>query len=232
MRASPTSRTTCTIPSCASGCARPTAPRASGSSSRPTSTTRSSSPTPSSSPRGSSASSRGRAHPRRRAARARRARARDRLQGRRVHATDAASRVATGTTLDQVWAQRPNAYLSISIPDFPNFFMLNGPNGPVGNFSLIEVAELQFAYIMQLVERLRTGQCREISASREAMDDVRGRPHRGREEDGLGHRVPQLVPRRPRHPGDVAVVVRPLPGGDARARARQLRTAVARPVRE
>ena len=33
--------------------------------------------------------------------------------------------------------------------------MLNGPNGPVGNFSLIEVAELQFGYIMQLVELLR-----------------------------------------------------------------------------
>ena len=25
----------------------------------------------------------------------------------------------------------------------PNLFLLNGPNGPVGNFSLIEVAELQ-----------------------------------------------------------------------------------------
>ena len=49
-----------------------------------------------------------------------------------------------GLTLEQEWAERPNAYLSISIPDFPNFFMLNGPNGPVGNFSLIEVAELQF----------------------------------------------------------------------------------------
>ncbi|MGH9050998.1 MAG: flavin-containing monooxygenase [Acidimicrobiia bacterium] len=75
-----------------------------------------------------------------------------------------------GQTLEQVWAARPNAYLSISIPGFPNFFMLNGPNGPVGNFSLIEVAELQFAYIMQLVERLRAGECREISATREAME--------------------------------------------------------------
>ena len=75
-----------------------------------------------------------------------------------------------GLTLDQAWAPRPNAYLSISIPGFPNFFMLNGPNGPVGNFSLIEVAELQFAYVMQLVERLHHGDCREISASREAMD--------------------------------------------------------------
>ena len=75
-----------------------------------------------------------------------------------------------GLTLEQAWAERPNAYLSISIPGFPNFFMLNGPNGPVGNFSLIEVAELQFAYVMQLIERLRSGECREVAASRSAMD--------------------------------------------------------------
>jgi cation diffusion facilitator CzcD-associated flavoprotein CzcO len=76
-----------------------------------------------------------------------------------------------GRALEEAWAARPSAYLSISIPGFPNFFMLNGPNGPVGNFSLIDVAELQFAYIMQLIDRLRSGECREISATHEAMDD-------------------------------------------------------------
>lgn len=70
-----------------------------------------------------------------------------------------------GVTLADAWRERPSAYLSISIPDFPNLFMLNGPNGPVGNFSLIEVAELQFAYIMQLVEWVREGRCHEVSAS-------------------------------------------------------------------
>lgn len=75
-----------------------------------------------------------------------------------------------GRTLDEEWDPRPNAYLSISVPDFPNFFMLNGPNGPVGNFSLIDVAELQFGYILQLVERIVRGECREISARREAME--------------------------------------------------------------
>jgi hypothetical protein len=35
---------------------------------------------------------------------------------------------------------------------------------------LIEVAELQFAYILQLVGRLRAGECREISATQEAME--------------------------------------------------------------
>jgi cation diffusion facilitator CzcD-associated flavoprotein CzcO len=73
-----------------------------------------------------------------------------------------------GRRLDEVWAKRPIAHLSISIPGFPNLFMLNGPNGPVGNFSLIEVAELQMAYVLQLVEWIRSGRCREVSPTEEA----------------------------------------------------------------
>jgi hypothetical protein len=77
-----------------------------------------------------------------------------------------------GLELDRVWADRPEAYLSISIPDFPNFFMLNGPNGPVGNFSLVEVAELQLGYILQLVARLRSGEAREVSATAQALSEL------------------------------------------------------------
>jgi cation diffusion facilitator CzcD-associated flavoprotein CzcO len=73
-----------------------------------------------------------------------------------------------GVRLDELWGKRPFAYLSVSIPDFPNLFMLNGPNGPVGNFSLIDVAEAQLTYLMQLIELLRNGECRQISASRAA----------------------------------------------------------------
>lgn len=74
-----------------------------------------------------------------------------------------------GVDLDDVWAKRPHAYLSISIPEFPNFFMLNGPNGPVGNFSLIDIAERQMAYIGRLIDLLRGGRCRQVSASPVAM---------------------------------------------------------------
>jgi hypothetical protein len=48
--------------------------------------------------------------------------------------------------------------------------MLNGPNGPVGNFSLIDVAELQFDYVMQLIDRMRRGECREVSATTDAAE--------------------------------------------------------------
>ena len=75
-----------------------------------------------------------------------------------------------GLTLEEAWRKGPIAYMAISIPGFPNLFMLNGPNGPVGNFSLIEVAELQLGYILQLVDQLRSGACEQVSASRAATE--------------------------------------------------------------
>ena len=76
-----------------------------------------------------------------------------------------------GLSLNEVWARRPRALLAISIPDFPNLFMLNGPSGPVGNFSLIDVAEHQWKYIAQLIERLRNGECREIAPTPAAFEE-------------------------------------------------------------
>lgn len=73
-----------------------------------------------------------------------------------------------GVDLDEVWEDHPVAYLSISVPDFPNFFMLNGPNGPVGNFSLIRIAEQQLHYILQILDKLRAGECRAISPRHDA----------------------------------------------------------------
>ncbi|RVT93271.1 flavin-containing monooxygenase [Sphingomonas crocodyli] len=76
-----------------------------------------------------------------------------------------------GVNVEAVWADRPIAYMGLSIPDFPNLFMLNGPTAPVGNFSLIDVAERQMDYLMGLIDMLRTGKAREISADAKAMAD-------------------------------------------------------------
>jgi cation diffusion facilitator CzcD-associated flavoprotein CzcO len=74
----------------------------------------------------------------------------------------------SGHPLDEAWSTRPSAYMTVAVPGFPNLFMLNGPNGPVGNFPLIEVAELQMGYVLQLLELLRAGRCRAISPSESA----------------------------------------------------------------
>lgn len=67
-----------------------------------------------------------------------------------------------GRSLDDFWAVRPTAHYAIAMPDFPNLFMLNGPGAPVGNFPLIDIAEMQWEYIEQLLEPVRRGEARTV----------------------------------------------------------------------
>ncbi len=80
-----------------------------------------------------------------------------------------------GVCLDDKWKVSPSAYYAITIPGMPNFFMLNGPTGPVGNFSLIDIAERQWSYIDQLLQRLREGKAAEIAPTVAAMADYDSR---------------------------------------------------------
>ncbi|CDO34492.1 NAD(P)/FAD-dependent oxidoreductase [Novosphingobium sp. KN65.2] len=80
-----------------------------------------------------------------------------------------------GRTLDDFWSVRPSAYYAVTLPEFPNFFMLNGPTGPVGNFSLIDIAERQWAYIDQLMDLLRTGEARAVAPKASAHADYEER---------------------------------------------------------
>ena len=73
--------------------------------------------------------------------------------------------------LGRLWARHATSYLGISLPAFPNFFMINGPTGPVGNFSLIDIAERQWGYIEQLIGALEAGRCREVSVSDTTLRD-------------------------------------------------------------
>jgi len=73
-----------------------------------------------------------------------------------------------GRRLDEVWSSATEAYRSVAVPGFPNFFMLVGPNSPIGNFSVIQISELQIAYVLQLVDLVRQGRCRAVAARQAA----------------------------------------------------------------
>lgn len=62
-----------------------------------------------------------------------------------------------GKTLSGLWGERAKAYRSIALPGFPNFFMLQGPKSPVGNFSLISIAQTQTDYIMDCIRLWQQG---------------------------------------------------------------------------
>jgi len=75
-----------------------------------------------------------------------------------------------GATIDEAWAEANEAYRSVAVPGFPNLFMLAGPNSPIGNFSLIQIAEMQLAYVMQLIGQVTSGKAKAIAPKREACD--------------------------------------------------------------
>ena len=62
-----------------------------------------------------------------------------------------------GLTLDEAWADGPMAYRSVAVPRFPNLFMLMGPHSPIGNQSLVPIAEDQANYAMWWIKQLRDG---------------------------------------------------------------------------
>jgi len=61
-----------------------------------------------------------------------------------------------GRTLRELWGQDDaRAYLGATIPGFPNFFTLLGPNVGLGHGgSIIKVVELQVDYVLSILERL------------------------------------------------------------------------------
>ncbi len=70
---------------------------------------------------------------------------------------------ASGRTLDEAWFDGPHAYRSVAVPDFPNLFMLMGPHSPIGNQSLVIIAENQADYAIWWINQIRDG--RVIAAS-------------------------------------------------------------------
>jgi cation diffusion facilitator CzcD-associated flavoprotein CzcO len=66
--------------------------------------------------------------------------------------------------LAEAWRDGARAYLGITVPNFPNLFLLYGPNTNLGHNSIIFMLERQIKYVMGAVQRLveRPGTCLEV----------------------------------------------------------------------
>lgn len=59
-----------------------------------------------------------------------------------------------GKSLNERWAQGAEAYLGVTVPGFPNFFMLYGPNTNLGHNSIVFMIEQQVRYILGCLDLL------------------------------------------------------------------------------
>nr|WP_090281563.1 NAD(P)/FAD-dependent oxidoreductase [Mycolicibacterium komanii]CRL78131.1 monooxygenase [Mycolicibacterium komanii] len=62
---------------------------------------------------------------------------------------------ADGATLAEHWAGSPRAHLGITVPGFPNLFLMYGPNTNLGHSSIVYMLESQAAYITDALRVMR-----------------------------------------------------------------------------
>ncbi|HIV71793.1 MAG TPA: NAD(P)/FAD-dependent oxidoreductase [Candidatus Aquabacterium excrementipullorum] len=60
-----------------------------------------------------------------------------------------------GRDLNEAWRSGAQAYLGITVPGFPNFFMLYGPNTNLGHNSIVYMLESQIAHVLRCLEKAR-----------------------------------------------------------------------------
>ncbi|OBG65298.1 NAD(P)/FAD-dependent oxidoreductase [Mycobacterium sp. E3339] len=77
-----------------------------------------------------------------------------------------------GVDLREMWGSRPYAYLGITVPNFPNLFIIYGPGTHLAHGgSLIFQSELQMRYIDQCLARLAEGDVHSLEPKPEAAAD-------------------------------------------------------------
>ena len=77
-----------------------------------------------------------------------------------------------GVVLNEVWADDdPRAHLGVTVPEFPNLFVISGPNtGLAHGGSVLFVTECQVRYIVSLIGEMADRKAAEVEVRREVHD--------------------------------------------------------------
>ena len=87
-----------------------------------------------------------------------------------------------GINLASVWKEYPRAYLGTTIPGFPNFFVVTGPNTGIGHTSAIFVIESQMNYIVDALKQLSRSGKQAVEVRPEAEAEYTQMIHREMEQ--------------------------------------------------
>ena len=76
-----------------------------------------------------------------------------------------------GRTLADAWGDEPRAYLGITVPAFPNLFLLYGPNTNGGTGSVPYTIEAAMGHVISALRALDRAEARRIEIKPEAAAD-------------------------------------------------------------
>ncbi len=76
----------------------------------------------------------------------------------------------SGKSLNETWKDAPEAYLGITVADFPNMFMLYGPNTNLGHNTITFMIEQQVGYAVRALSEMRAKKQAAIEVTRAAQE--------------------------------------------------------------
>jgi cation diffusion facilitator CzcD-associated flavoprotein CzcO len=77
---------------------------------------------------------------------------------------------ADSRSLAEEWRDGAYAHLGITVPGFPNAFIIYGPNTNLGGSSIISMIECQIGYLGQAVDALRSGDATTLEVRRDVAE--------------------------------------------------------------
>lgn len=75
-----------------------------------------------------------------------------------------------GVDLQQKWAEDPESYISVAVPEIPNYFMMMGPNCLGGHGSLVESLNWTGDYFVKWIRKMATEDIRYVAPKKEKVD--------------------------------------------------------------
>ena len=120
-----------------------------------------------------------------------------------------------GRTLAEEWGEVARAYLGLSVPGFPNMFLLYGPNTNGGSGSVVNTLECGIGHVLAALREMERARASRIEVRPRGGRGLRPRAARGPGEDRLAQRLHQLVRRRERQRPEQLALDRGAPTGAA-----------------
>jgi cation diffusion facilitator CzcD-associated flavoprotein CzcO len=75
-----------------------------------------------------------------------------------------------GRTLAEEWGEVPRAYLGLTVPEFPNMFLLYGPNTNGGSGSVVNTLECGIGHVLAALRELDRAEAARIELRRDAAE--------------------------------------------------------------
>lgn len=82
-----------------------------------------------------------------------------------------------GADLKAQFGDEPRGYLGITVENFPNLFLLTGPNSPASHSSLLPILDWYTRYLFQVIKKVQTDNIRTICPKRAAVRDLYNHTH-------------------------------------------------------